>query len=182
MAGAFKIAHELGPEHLVVVILPDSGSRYLSKIFDDDWMRENGFLATGRRAITVGQVARSKGLAQLVTARESDRLAIVVARMRRDGISQLPVVDDKGRLSGIVSEIELLNHLLAEGGEAGAEGTIELLVNRDVRSARSGAPLEDVLPDLVTRKVVVLVDGDSKPDGILTMIDALEYLASPDGA
>jgi cystathionine beta-synthase len=182
MAGAFKIARQLEPDHVVVVILPDSGSRYLSKIFDDDWMRENGFLATGRRAITVGQVAQSKGLAQLITARETDRVSVVVARMRRHGISQLPVVDDAGRLCGIVSEVELLNHLLEQGGEAGAEGTIELLVNRDVRSARSGAPLEDVLADLVTRKVVVLLDGDRKPDGILTMIDALEYLATPDSA
>jgi hypothetical protein len=81
-----------------------------------------------------------------------------------------------------VSEVELLTHLLSAKGGEGAEGTIELLVNRDVRSARSGSPLEDVLPDLVTRKVVVLVDGESRPDGILTMIDALEYLASPGGS
>jgi cystathionine beta-synthase len=182
MAGAFKIARDLGPDRLVVVILPDSGSRYLSKIFDDDWMRENGFLATGRRAATVGQVAMARGLAQLVTARETDRVAVVVARMRKDGISQLPVVDQDGRLTGIVSEVELLTHLLSAKGGEGAEGTIELLVNRDVRSARSGSPLEDVLPDLVARKVVVLVDGESRPDGILTMIDALEYLASPDGS
>jgi cystathionine beta-synthase len=164
----------------VVVILPDSGSRYLSKIFDDDWMRENGFLATGRRAITVGQVAKSRGLAQLVTAAETDRVVVVVARMRQHGISQLPVVDNEGRLTGIVSEVELLNYLLGDHGQPGAEGTIELLVNRDVRSAPSGSPLDDVLPDLVARKVVVLVDGSGRPDGILTMIDALDYLAAQD--
>jgi cystathionine beta-synthase len=182
MAGAFKIAGDLGSDRVVVVILPDSGSRYLSKIFNDDWMRENGFLATGRKAVTVGQLAQARGSAQLVTANETDRVAVVVARMRKHGISQLPVVDDRGVLTGIVSEVELLNHLLGKDGDDGAEGTIELLVNRDVRSARSGLPLEDVLPDLVARKVVVLVDGEGKPDGILTMIDALEYLASPEGA
>ena len=182
MAGAFKIARELGPDHLVVVIFPDSGSRYLSRVFDDDWMRENGFLAEGRRAITVGQVAQARGLAQLVTALETDRVGDVVARMRKHGISQLPVVDDGGQLLGLVSEVELLNHLITEGGEAGAEGTLELLINRAVRTAKSGAPLEEALPDLMARKVVVLVDDESRPDGILTMIDALEYLASPEGA
>lgn len=182
MAGAFKIARNLGPDHLVVVIFPDSGSRYLSKVFDDDWMRENGFLATGRRAVTVGQVSQARGLAQIVTALETDRVGEVVARMRKHAISQLPVVDGAGRLLGMVSELELLNHLLAEGGEPGAEGTIELLINREVRTALSGAPLEDALPDLMARKVVVLVDNERKPDGILTMIDALEYLASPEVA
>jgi cystathionine beta-synthase len=182
MAGAFKVARDLGPDHLVVVVFPDSGSRYLSRVFDDDWMRENGFLATGRRAITVGQVAQARGLAQLVTAHATDPVGRVVARMRKHGISQLPVVDSDGHLIGMVSEVELLNHLLTRGGEGAAEQTIELLVNREVRTSPVSGPLEDALPDLMASKVVVLVDGERRPDGILTMIDALEYLASPEGA
>ena len=182
MAGAFKVARDLGPDHLVVVIFPDSGSRYLSRVFDDGWMRENGFLATGRRAITVGQVAQARGLAQLVTAHVTDPVGKVVARMRKHGISQLPVVDSGGHLLGMVSEVELLNHLLTRGGEGAAEQTIELLVNREVRTSPVSGPLEEALPDLMASKVVVLVDGERRPDGILTMIDALEYLASPEGA
>ncbi len=57
LAGAIKAAKDLGPEHLMVVVFPDSGSRYLSKIFNDDWMREHGFLESDRRRAPVREIA-----------------------------------------------------------------------------------------------------------------------------
>jgi len=180
MAGAVKAAEGLGPDRLMVVIFPDSGSRYLSKVFNDDWMRENGFLELDRRRIPVREIASARGLSDLIIAAQDDPLHEVIARMRSNGVSQLPVVDERGQLIGLVSEVDLLDHMLKSDHEAGM--SIASMVNQDVGSALESDPLEDVLPDLVSRKVIVLTDEAGGPTGIVTVIDALEYVASLDGS
>ena len=177
LAGAVKYAQGLSRERLVVVLLPDSGTRYLSKIFDDDWMREHGFLEIDRRRATALQVAQVRGLPTLVTARPGDKVSAVVARMRTDAVSQLPVVNEAGELQGLVSEVDLLRHLLTGGPEA-ADDPVDGLASAEVRALPADTPFEEVLPDLTAAKVVVLVDAARRPRGILTMIDALEFLAA----
>jgi cystathionine beta-synthase len=179
LAGALKYAHDLPPDRLVVVIFPDSGNRYMSKVFNDDWMREHGFLEVDRHRVTVQQVARARGLPTLITASPEDRMLAVIARMREHAVSQLPVVGAEGELLGLVSEVELLDHMLTADHEHQPDETIEAIVKRDVRAAHVDAPLEEVLPDLMKWKVVVLTDDLSRPAGILTVIDALEFVASP---
>ena len=76
--------------------------------------------------------------------------------MRDNGVSQLPVVDDRGQLVGLVSEVDLLDHMLKSDHDAAL--TIALMVNSDVGSAFETDPLEEVLPELVSRKVIVLTD------------------------
>jgi cystathionine beta-synthase len=107
-----------------------------------------------------------------------DRQVDVIARMREHGISQLPVVDGDGRLTGIVSEVELLEHMLASGHEHSPDETIADLINYGVTAAHQEEPFERILPDLMDTKVVVLVDDLQLPVGIVTMIDALEFIAS----
>ncbi len=176
MAGAVKAAEDLGPERLMVVIFPDSGSRYLSKVFSDDWMRENGFLELDRRRVPVREIASARGLSDLIIATQDDPLQEVVARMRDNGVSQLPVVDNQGQLIGLVSEVDLLDHMLKSDHDAAM--SIAPMVNHDVGSAYETDPLEDVLPELVSRKVIVLRDEAGGPTGIVTVIDALEYVAA----
>jgi cystathionine beta-synthase len=175
LAGALRVARDLGPEHCVVVILPDSGSRYLSKVFNDDWMREHGFLIPERARVPAGQVAAARGLPVLITARPEDRLVEVIGRMRQHAVSQLPVVDAEGRLTGLVSEVELLDQMLSSDHLPGE--TIAGMVNQRVSVAGPADPLDQVLPELLSRKVVVLTDGERRPSGILTVIDALEFMA-----
>jgi cystathionine beta-synthase len=181
LAGALKFAGELGPDRLVVVLLPDSGSRYLSKLFDDDWMREHGFLEVDRLRATALQVTRARGLPTMVTASAADLVGDVIGRMRQHAVSQLPVVDETGSLIGIVAEVDLLRHLLSVGGEAAARQPIAAIVDKMVHASAAEAPFEDVLPEVLSSKVIVLTDDLHRPVGILTMIDALEYLSS-DGA
>jgi cystathionine beta-synthase len=175
LAGAMKYAKPLPSDRNVVVILPDSGSRYLSKLFDDRWMREHGFDVGDDRRPTVSEVARSRGLPKLITAHVSDPLEQVIAQMREFAVSQLPVLGEEGRLVGLVSEVDLLNHLLsAEPSEL----SIESLIEGDVPSIRDNSDFRDVLPELLERKVIVLTNEDNRPTGILTMIDALEYIST----
>ncbi len=180
MAGAIKYAKGLGPDRLVVVIFPDSGSRYLSKVFNDDWMREHGFMETSRARVTAEEVARSRGLPTLITAGAQDRLTDVIARMREGAVSQLPVVNADGMLEGIVSEVELLDHMLDTEREHHPDDTIAPILNADVSTTMPDTPLSEVLPELLTKKVVVLTDDLRRPTGILTIIDALEYLSPLD--
>ena len=180
MAGAVKAARDLGPERLMVVLFPDSGSRYLSKVFSDDWMREHGFLEPDRRLITVGEVSRARGLPSLVTASPDDALLEVIGRMRQHAVSQIPVVDGEGRLTGLVTEVMLLDHMLGTDPDRLPAMSIGPMVNTEVATAAEGDPLEEALPRLVASKVVVLVDSARRPTGILTVIDALDYMASRD--
>src|SRR3990172_238414 len=112
VAGALKYLRTLpdgGAGLRAVVILPDSGSRYLSKFFSDDWMREHGFLEL--ELGTVGELLRAKS-GTLVTASRREAVSDVIGKMKEDDVSQLPVLDD-GRLVGMIAEGDLLNALLA---------------------------------------------------------------------
>ncbi len=176
LAGAMKYAGDLDEDRLVVVIFPDSGARYLSKIFDDDWMREHGMLPAERQPVSVREVAGSVGRTELILASPSDRVVDVIKRMREDAISQLPVVDEHHSLLGVVSEVDLLNHMLNVDHEHQPDETIEMMINRDVPRVGSTQLFEQIVPELMQSKMVIITDESGRPEGILTMIDALEHV------
>jgi cystathionine beta-synthase len=119
--GALQYAKNLPEDKLVVVILPDSGSRYLSKVFNDDWMRENRFLDFPLAEGRVEDILAHKQM-DIITLRKSDLKTQVIARMKQYNISQLPVVEEDGRYVGMVTELDLLNHLLAADHKHDSEG------------------------------------------------------------
>ena len=178
--GALRYIHNqhLGPEAVVVIILPDSGSRYLSKVFNDDWMRENGFLDQVWSDIRAGDIQSKKDSGQIYTARAGDRLLDVVTLMKEHNISQLPVVNTEERLVGLVSEIDLLNHLLKTDHVHQADETIEGMLNTDVPVVGQNARLETLMSLIKDRPAVVIVNNEDRVKGILTKIDILDYLSS----
>ncbi len=175
MVAALRVAKPLPPDKTVVVILPDSGSRYLSKIFNDDWMRENRFieypLADGR----VDDILRQKRI-QVILARATDTKSQVIARMKQYDISQLPVVGDHGDYAGIVTELDILNHLLrVETHEP--EETIADIVSQDAATVVGpDTPLGTLSEIFATGKVAVVLE-DNQVIGIATKIDLIDYLA-----
>lgn len=180
MAGALKYIrqHRLGPEAIVVVILPDSGSRYLSKVYDDDWMRENGFLDQIWSDIRAGDIQGTKESGRVYTARATDLLKEVVAQMKDHDVSQLPVVNDDGRLVGLVSEIDLLNHMLLSNHVHQPNETIEGMINTNVPIVGPNAQLETLMSLIKDRSAVVIVNHEDQVEGILTKIDILDFLSS----
>jgi len=178
--GALRYVHNqhLGPEAVVVIILPDSGSRYLSKVFNDDWMRENGFLDQVWSDIRAADIQSKKDSGQIYTARAGDRLLDVVTLMKEHNISQLPVVNTEERLVGLVSEIDLLNHLLKTDHVHQADETIEGMLNIDVPVVGQNARLETLMSLIKDRPAVVIVNNEDRVKGILTKIDILDYLSS----
>jgi predicted transcriptional regulator len=102
--------------------------------------------------------------------------------MRKNGISQIPVVDQDEQLIGMISEVDILDRLLAPDQTVELGDRIEPMVVRDVFSVPFDTPFDTILNELLTVKVAVLVDQENKPVDILTTIDALDYFASPSGA
>lgn len=176
LAGAMRYAQELPPGHLVVVILPDSGSRYLSKVFDDKWMRENGFLESEWEAIHLSEVLATKTHPELFTASITDRMTDVIARLKEHDISQMPVLNADGTLAGLVSEVDLLKHLFEAQHTHKPEETIESIIEQCIPVFASNAFLEDVLPKFFESSVILVTEGEH-PVGILTKIDVLDFIA-----
>jgi cystathionine beta-synthase len=170
------IVRGLGPDEVVVVLLPDAGSRYLSKFYDDNWMRENNFLEDERGRATVADVLAHSGNCDLVTVTSTERQTVVVEQMKARDISQLPVVDRAGRLVGIVSEVDLLDHLVHADHVHDPEETIAPMVNPKVVTAAPTDSLEALMGALERGRVITVVEN-GLPVCILTQIDVIDYLA-----
>ncbi len=180
VAGAIKYAQEnqLGPDDLMVVILPDSGARYLSKVFDDDWLRENGFLEQLWVDIRAVDIQAAKPAGQIHTARSTDGINDVIARLKEFNVSQLPVVDDNGRLRGIVTEVDLLNHMLQTAhSRHDPDETIESMIDPNVPVVSPNTNLETLMALFSNNTAVVIASGD-QIQGILTKIDILDFLTN----
>jgi cystathionine beta-synthase len=176
VAAALRYCRNLDDDRLVVVLLPDSGSRYLSKVFDDDWMRENGFLESAWAGATAADVLAAKRLREVITAHSTESVSAIVAKMKEHDISQMPVLNGEGGLAGLVTEVDLLNHLVL-GEKHNAHDPITTLIRTDVATLGPDAPLEALMSVFVSRQVAVVMDY-GRVVGILTKIDILDYLAS----
>ncbi len=187
---ARQLAHELagtpeGRDAVIVVLLPDSGRGYLSKIFNDDWLATYGFPTTGadaREGRTVGEVLRGKDgrLPDLVHTHPGETIAEAVAILREYGVSQMPVVRAEPpvvaqEVAGSVSDRALLDALYA--GEARLTDLVEQHMSPPLPTigATEGAP---AAVHLLEDADAVLVQEDGSPVGVLTRQDLLGYLSA----
>ncbi|PJF48640.1 MAG: cystathionine beta-synthase [Chloroflexi bacterium] len=179
VAGALKAIPQLGltADHTVVVLLPDNGARYLTKFFDDNWMRENGFLNTDWNQGTVGDFIQASPLRPVVTAHADETLSAVIKRMKQHDFSQLPVVNGDGKLQGMVSESDILNYMLDNSHASFNEVTIAALV-RDAATVDESTPLNTLSDVLQKAKAAVLVDDQRRVNGVITMMDVIDFLAA----
>lgn len=179
VAGAIKYAreHNLTQDDVMVIVLPDTGARYLSKVFDDDWMRENGFLERSWVDHRAADIQHAKPQHEVITAQSTDLMKDVVATMKTNNVSQLPVVDADGHLMGIVTEIDLLNHMLLADHKHEPDETIESIIDPNVPVVRPNTPLETLMAIFSNRSAVVIAT-ENKIEGILTKIDILDFLST----
>ena len=175
IAATMQYASHLPSDHLVVVILPDSGSRYLSKFYDDKWMREHGLLEADWCEASLREVLSIKPVQGLITARVNDRMGDVIATMKSHDISQMPVMHPDESLAGLVTEIDLLKHLLDESHVHSADEPIIDITHPIEYVYPANVSVETVLP-AITDNQVVLVTEDGHPVGILTKIDILDFI------
>lgn len=176
VAAAVRHAQTLDSNRLVVTILPDTGSRYLSKFFDDKWMRENGFLEAEWEEISLNEILATKSFPGIITASINDSFTNVIGLLKEHDISQVPVVNPDGSLAGLVTEVDLLNHMLKSDHTHSPSETIEPIVQSASATYPAVETLEQVLPDIVAGNVIIVTDGP-RPVGILTKIDVLDFIS-----
>src|SRR5512141_1517775 len=175
LAGAIKYCRKLSGDRLPVVILPDSGSRYLSKFYDDKWMREFGFLSMEFGETSLADLLIAKPNKALQTATLGDSIRKVVATMHQHSVSQMPVVGADGSLVGLIEEVDLLNHMLEKHNHSNEE-TIDGLIQNAGAVLPPETSLDETMPSLTSGYALIVVEH-SKPVGILTKIDVLDYVA-----
>jgi cystathionine beta-synthase len=182
VAGAIKYGEKVrgdkkdGPLR-VLVILPDSSSRYLSKFLDDEWLRDAGFLEPEPVVGSVRDILERKasGDGKVVTATPDDALGSVVDRMKTHGFSQLPVVDANG-LRGIVTEVRVLDALVK--GEATMKSPAGPLASMEgVAEVQPETSITDLTKALADGRIAVVTDG-RRTVGVVTKIDLIEQMAA----
>jgi cystathionine beta-synthase len=173
---ALGVAAALPPERTVLVILPDGGRPYLSKVFNDDWLLVHGMLDDSARPPTAGELvaARSGDVPALLSVEPQQPVADAIALLQRFAVSQLPVIAD-GEVQGCVHERTLLDRAMRDGRGALEAPTADLM-GEPLPVVQSTRRLDDVYHDLQSSPAVLVVDG-STPIGVLTRADVLEWLA-----
>ncbi|MDP7673156.1 MAG: pyridoxal-phosphate dependent enzyme, partial [Vicinamibacterales bacterium] len=174
VAGAVKFARQAHKRQNIVVLLPDGAAKYLSKVFNDEWLRENGFLEDEWGLGTVADLLAHRP-AKVITAKAGDRVRDVIAKMKSRGISQLPVLS-RGTLLGAVAEVDLLRYLAA--GEHSLDTRVDALVESDYATVSSQTRIELVQNLLADTRMAIVLEGDDLI-GVITKIDLITYLARP---
>jgi cystathionine beta-synthase len=186
---ALDVASELTPDKTVLVILPDGGRPYLSKVFDDDWMRSHGLLDRPGLPPTVADLMAAKSsdspdVPSIVTIAADVPGSEAIDLLQRYGISQLPVrgagvADDEPSVSGLIGSIEertLLDRVFREGGEVLAR-PVEQLMSPPLETVDVLVQLDDVYGALQSNPALVVVDEHHQAVGVLTRTDLLEFLS-----
>jgi len=173
VAGALKYAEHSQKEENIVVLLPDGAAKYMSKIFSDDWMRENGFLDEEHGLGMVRDLLGQKSAEEVIVASATDRVRDVISRMKAHGISQLPVVDGK-KLVGAIAEVDLLRYLVTE--EQSLDSAVGPLVESDYATVTSDTKVE-LLQNLLSDARMAVVLDKGAITGVITKIDLIDFLA-----
>jgi len=165
----------------VLIILPDSGNRYLSKVYSDDWMREAGFMEErGLGTVQDLLIALHVDHGKILMANQSDKVSSAIELMREKGISQLPVIDDAGWVKGVLTEGAILTRLYE--GHAKPSDTLEGFIDPSIEFVTLDDPIQKV-SRMVTEGKIPLVTSGGKGEkdqivAILTKIDLLSYLGT----
>src|SRR3954447_18001891 len=182
MHAALEVAREItDPEAMVVVILPDGGRGYLSKIFNDEWMTQYGFLERGADR-TVGDVLRAKTAAgeipQFVVVGTHQKVRDAVALLHEHRVSQLPVVsaDDPYTVVGGVGERGLLKAAMTDPQIMSA--AIEQVMEAPFAGVSTADPVREAVELLTGESQALIVSEHGRPVGIVTRTDLLESLVS----
>jgi cystathionine beta-synthase len=181
VVAALEVARKAGPDDVIVVLLPDSGRGYLSKIFNDDWMADYGFLTTSGET-TVGDVLRRKShnMPELVHGHPGETIREAIDILREYHVSQMPVVIGEppvmsAEVVGAVVERDLLDGLFA--GRASLTDPVGMHMSASLPTVGAGEPVGEAVAALEKADAALVLD-DGKPIGVLTRQDLLAFLAN----
>jgi cystathionine beta-synthase len=172
------------PNAVIVVILPDGGRSYLSKLYTDEWMRANGLLASPGAVVRVADLLavrhREPERPTVVLARTTERVDTAIETLQAYGISQMPVSEAADgeaieSIVGAISEKGLLDRAYRDPSVV--ERTVGEVMDRPLPMIDVGASLDDAFGLLSGPAAALLAVRDGRPAGVITKLDLLEYLA-----
>jgi cystathionine beta-synthase len=189
LVAALTVARDLiaageGAGKVIVVLLPDSGRSYLSKVYNDEWMRVNGLLPTTggitRVADLLAHRHTEEGRPAVVVARTSERVGEAIATLQEYGISQMPVSEDAEGdavvgLVGSISEKALLDRAYRD--PTTVERTVGEVMEGPLPLVDASATLDEAFALLSGGANALVAIRNEQPAGVVTKLDLLEYLA-----
>jgi cystathionine beta-synthase len=183
VVAALRVAAKAEPGSLVVVLLPDSGRGYLSKVFNDDWMSTYGFMQADTDQ-TIGNVLKAKSrdgnLPDFIHTHPTESVADAIAILKEYGVSQIPVVRAEppimtAEVSGAVIERVVLDALFH--GTVHLSDPVESVMSPTLPMVGAGESVSVAMAALADSDALIVVD-DGKPAGVITRQDVLAFLAT----
>ena len=171
---ALQVARECGPDDLVVVLLPDTGERYLTKVHNDEWMRDNHLLDLSATRVSGLLSGKTMRLRQLISVESGQPLRRALTLIEQHDVSQLPVLRG-AEIVGTLEEGEVLRTALAS--PESLERKVDEFMAPPLPIVGSDEPAEAVAKLLASRNAAVLVRSDGAVTGILTRYDMLKFIA-----
>lgn len=176
LAAALRYCRAQSAPKRVVSLVCDSGAKYLSKVFNPTFLAQEGWTHPHDRGTVRDVVVSRYSEGTAIVVRPQDNLRTVFARMRSADVSQLPVMDERGEVVGLVDESDMLAALLTEPGDpnkAFARPVAEVMVTR-LETISADAPIADLVPLFRKDYVAIVMEGD-RFLGVATRLDLINY-------
>ena len=172
---AAKLAKTLPKDAIVVVLFPDSGRGYMSKIFNDEWMIANGFLSEGKRKATVGDVLRGKTpLPPMITVKPDDTVKTALDLLRKYEISQLPVMNGRD-IVGSVNDVGVMQAVFDQADII--HKPVSDVMGRPFPSLEQHEEIERAYKLLTLANPAVVITDEGEPIGVLARQDIISFLS-----
>jgi len=175
---ALEVARDRGPDDVIVVLFPDTGRNYLSKFFNDEWMRQNGFMARlGAVRIREVLAEHAQGMPPLVTVESGKSVGEAIDIMQRYGISQVPVTEESNGqgVIGTLQERTLLDRVYRDPSVVTT--AVSEAMDAPLSQVGVDSSIDDAFEPLLRGEQAVLVVEAGKPVAVITRADLLEFVA-----
>jgi len=173
---AIKLAKTLPADSVLVVLFPDSGRGYMSKIFNDEWMIANGFLSEGKRRATVGDVLRTKRpLPPLITVKDTAVVKEALDLLRKYEISQIPVMHGREQV-GSINDVAVMQSVFDQSDIV--HKPVTEVMGRPFPVLEQSDEIEKAYKLLTLANPAVVVTDDGEPIGLLARQDIISYLST----
>ena len=174
IAGLLQMKHMFKPDDVVVVIFHDHGTRYLGKMFNDDWLRERGFLETKKAKLAIDLIEKHRDL-KLITVNENDTVNDVCHLLNKYKISQIPVVNNEGKYTGSISDNHLFACLLDNNFVK--DQAISSIMQAPFPFVHANASIEEVSKLINKDNPAVIMNDMGGNTHIITKYDIIEAIA-----
>ncbi|MFA5858858.1 MAG: cystathionine beta-synthase [Elusimicrobiota bacterium] len=180
VAAALKYAQQLTTPKYIVVLMPDTGRNYLTRIFSDTWMHENGFLTTKTmKPVKVGEIVDVKTFPLLISISQDATLNAAAKLMRENNISQLPVIDKNNKFVGSLQEAALMKFL--HDGIDFNNQKISAIMGQPLPALDENIEISEAYRILLSGTTAIVVTRNDNPAGIITRSDLINYWLTQKG-